>query len=82
MNDKGMLTIVGPGLVGMFGIEMATELVPYKGLAVFLAYFLAPLLQILLSGIISHQYLLAIYLLFSVIGLFLCWYLNYKIDYK
>lgn len=24
VNDKGMLTIVGPGLIGMFGIEMAT----------------------------------------------------------
>lgn len=23
-NDKGMLTIVGPGLIGMFGLEMAT----------------------------------------------------------
>lgn len=23
-NDRGLLTIVGPGLIGMFGIEMAT----------------------------------------------------------
>ena len=27
-NDKGLLTIIGPGMVGMFGVEMATELIP------------------------------------------------------
>jgi len=76
-----MLTIIGPGLIGMFGIEMATELIPYKGLAVFLAYVIAPLFQIFLSGLISHQNLLVVYLLFSIVGLGLCWYLNFKIHY-
>lgn len=48
-NDKGLLTIIGPGLVGMFGVEMATELIPYKGLALIIAYILAPVMQITLN---------------------------------
>jgi len=56
-NDRGLLTIIGPGLIGMFGIEMATELIPYKGLALILAYAIAPIFQIMLSSL-SHLNLL------------------------
>lgn len=47
-NDRGLLTVIGPGLVGMFGIEMATELIPYKGLAHIISYSAAPIIQIFL----------------------------------
>jgi MFS family permease len=82
VNDKGMITIIGPGLIGMFGIEMATELVPYKGLAVFLGYVIAPTFQMLLWNILSLQKLLFIYFLFSIIGLMLSLYLNFRVHYK
>ena len=82
VNDKGMLTIIGPGLIGMFGIDMATELIPYKGLAVFLGYVIAPTFQILLWQVLSLQKLLFIYFLFSLIGICLCLYLNYRVHYK
>jgi hypothetical protein len=82
VNDKGMLTIIGPGLIGMFGIEMATELVPYKGLAVFLGYLIAPSFQIFLGSILSLQKLLLIYFVFSLVGICLALYLNFRVHYK
>jgi hypothetical protein len=78
-NDKGLLTIIGPGLVGMFGVEMATELIPYKGLALIIAYVLAPLMQITLK--ISNQGLLFIYFLLSLLGVGVTVYLKYKVVY-
>ena len=81
-NDKGLLTIIGPGLIGMFGIEMATELIPYKGLALILCYVIAPILQILLADIASFQNLLQIYFVASAIGICVAVYLKYKIHYK
>jgi hypothetical protein len=78
-NDKGLLTIIGPGLVGMFGVEMATELIPYKGLALIIAYILAPVMQITLD--ISNQGLLFIYFLFSLVGVGVALYLKYKVSY-
>jgi MFS family permease len=80
-NDRGLLTIVGPGLIGMFGVEMATELIPYKGLALILAYSVAPIMQILLSDI-SHLNLLEIFLGYSFICVILCIFLKVKIHYR
>ena len=56
-NDRGLLALIGPGLVGMFGIEMATELIPYKGAAIILAYAIAPIAQIIFKDL-SHKNLL------------------------
>jgi hypothetical protein len=77
-----MLTIIGPGLIGMFGIDMATELIPYKGLAVFLGYVIAPTFQMLLGSLLSLQKLLLIYFIFSIVGIMLAIYLNFKVHYK
>lgn len=82
VNDKGMLTIIGPGLIGMFGIDMATELIPYKGLAVFFGYIIGPVFQMLLGNILSLQKLLLIFMVFSIIGVLLALYLNYRVQYK
>lgn len=53
LTDKAMLTIMGPGLVKMFGIQIGTELLPYKGVSVLLGYILAPLVYICLSSYIT-----------------------------
>lgn len=68
--DKAMLTIMGPGLVKIFGINIATELLPYKGFSVFLGFLTAPLGYIILgSKVDPFQYLfiLTIFSIFSVI---------------
>ena len=70
VNDKGLLTIVGPGLIEIFGLEIATELIPYKGLAIFLGYVLAPSFQIFFWGVLSLKATLFIFFLLSLFGLF------------
>lgn len=66
--DKAMLTIMGPGLVKIFGIKLGTELLAYKGLSVFLGYIVAPLGYIILNSVVHpFQYLLILTFL-SVVG--------------
>jgi hypothetical protein len=48
-NDKGIVTIIGPGLIEIYGLEMATELIPYKGFTIFLTYIIVPLFQMWLK---------------------------------
>lgn len=70
-TDKAMLTIMGPGLVKMFGIEIATELLPYKGFSVFLSFLLAPIGYLLLSDVVSPFKYLMIIVICSVISVIL-----------
>lgn len=56
LADKGMLTVVGPGLAEYFGIDMATSLLPFKGLSIFLGYVFIPLVQILTANIFKSTH--------------------------
>lgn len=51
--DKAMLTIMGPGFVKMFGLALATELLPYKGISVFLCFLIAPIGYVIFSSMMS-----------------------------
>lgn len=52
-TDKAMLTIMGPGFVKIFGIKIATELLPYKGVSVFLCFLFAPIGYLFVSSLLS-----------------------------
>lgn len=78
-NDKGILTIIGPGLIEIFGLELATELIPYKGIALFLAYVAVPLTQILFSKQFSYEVILLFFIICSAISVGLAYYFYKKI---
>ena len=80
-NDRGLLAIVGAGLVGMFGIEMATELIPYKGVALISTYAMAPIIMLIFSSL-SHTGILSIFILYSLLALILSVYLKLRIKYR
>lgn len=82
INDKGLVTIVGPGLVSMFGIDLATDLIPYKGLAILLCYFMAPIMHIFLYERLQLSLMLAVMTFFSGIGIILSLYLKFKVRYR
>lgn len=81
-NDKGIITIIGPGLIEIFGLEMATELIPYKGMSIFIAYMTVPIVQIMLSSIWTYQHILMLLLVFSGVALGLSIYFNTQIRYE
>jgi len=58
---------------------MATELIPYKGLSLFLAYMTVPIVQLMLSSIWTYQHILSFLLIFSAIALGLSIYFSSKI---
>lgn len=80
-NDKGILTIIGPGLIEIFGLELATELIPYKGIALFLAYVTVPLTQIILSSRLTYQVILIFFILCTTFATFLAYFFYSKIEY-
>lgn len=81
-NDKGILTIIGPGLIEIFGLEMATELIPYKGLSIFLAYVVVPIIQITLIKLVPYQVILLVFVGCSVVAVLLGRHFYYKISYQ
>jgi DHA1 family multidrug resistance protein-like MFS transporter len=80
-NDKGILTIIGPGLIEMFGLEMATELIPYKGLSIFLAFITVPAFQLIFSSFLHFRLILVVFLLFTGVALVMTLYFYFKIEY-
>lgn len=81
-NDKGILTIIGPGLIEIFGLEMATELIPYKGLSIFLAYVVVPIIQITLIKSVPYQVILLVFVACSVVAVMLGRHFYYQVSYR
>ncbi len=81
-NDKGILTIIGPGLIEIFGLEMATKLIPYKGLSLFLAYVVVPIIQITLIKAVPYQAILFVFMLCSGVAVLLGRHLYFKVHYQ
>jgi len=79
-NDKGILTLIGPGLIEIFGLEMATELIPYKGFSLFLAYITVPVFQLLIPSYDNYKTLLLIFIVFSCVAVGLGIYFYMKMD--
>lgn len=81
-NDRGIITIIGPGLVEIFGLEMATELVPYKGFSVILAHLTVPLFQMAFGQFLSYKQILAIFVGFTLVDVYVAHYFNTKVAYE
>lgn len=77
--DKGLVTIIGPGLIEIFGLETAIGLIPYQGISGFVALLSIPLVQILLSSFFSYKAILALLLVLSIVSLALVNYFYFKI---
>jgi len=60
---------------------MATELIPYKGISLFLAYVTVPLTQIILSSVWDYRLILAIFVLCSSGAVCLAYNFYSKISY-
>ena len=60
---------------------MATELIPYKGLSIFIAYMVVPAIQLFLSSAMTYQHILMLFLFFTVVSLALSLYFSTRIRY-
>lgn len=69
---------MGPGLVKIFGIETATELLPYKGLSVFIGFLFAPLGYLILNSMMDPFQYLFLLSFYSLISVFLAFNLYKK----
>ena len=51
--SKAMATLAGPGFVEYFGLEIGTELLPYKAVAILGGFILVPLFQVITAPIMT-----------------------------
>lgn len=65
----------------MFGLEMATELIPYKGLSLFLAFITVPAFQLLFSSLLNYKLIMAMFLALSGLSLGMALYFYFKVEY-
>ena len=61
---------------------MATELIPYKGLSIFLAYVVVPIIQITLIKLVPYQAILLVFVACSVTAVILGRHFYYKVSYQ
>ena len=54
-TEKAILVFFGPTLTHLYGLDSATELLPFKGVSIFGGSILAQLLSILFSGVINYH---------------------------
>lgn len=59
---------------------MATELIPYKGFSLFLAYITVPVFQLIIPNYNDYKILLIIFIAFSCIAVGLGIYFYKKVD--
>jgi MFS family permease len=67
--DKALVTIVGPGLVEMYGLEGGTELLPIKSTSVFFTYGLIPIAQLMTAKFVGPLRFLEILGLLNILGI-------------
>ena len=60
---------------------MATELAPYKGFSMFMAYMTVPLFQMVLSHFLSYRGILVVFIILTSIAIFLAYHFRYNIHY-
>jgi hypothetical protein len=60
---------------------LATEIVPYKGLAVFLAYVTVPLTEIIFFKRVGYQMILIVFVGCSAVAVGVSYYFYSKINY-
>ena len=65
----------------MFGLEMATELIPYKGFSVILNYITVPLYQLLLGSFLPYRGILIFFTFMSLIAMGIAYYFYKNIRY-
>jgi hypothetical protein len=79
--DKGMITVVGPGLVELFGIQGGTELLPFKASSVLITFAIIPIMQIATRDTWTPFEFLRILAVFNIITIVPCtilWKINPK----
>ena len=60
---------------------MATELAPYKGFSMFMAYMTVPLFQMLLSHFFSYRGILVVFIGFTIGAVYLSFHFYSKMHY-
>lgn len=73
--DKGMVTVVGPGLVELFGVEGGTELLPFKAASVLITFAIIPIVQIATKDYCTPYELLKGLVVFNMTTIIPCFFL-------
>ncbi|EGR30235.1 major facilitator superfamily protein, putative [Ichthyophthirius multifiliis] len=80
-TERGLYTIIGPGLVQIYGIKLGSELFPIKSTSFFLALVLVPVIQVFLLKRYTYDQIIHIFNFGIAISLILSFKLKNKYNY-
>ena len=79
--DGGIMCIIGPGLVRIFGFEIGSKLYPIKQTSFYISMFIVPLLQLLLMNYISVDQIFYVFAIGNILSVGLASVLKDKYEW-
>ena len=76
--DGGLLAIIGPALINIFGLNIGAKILPIKGLAFFLGLMFCPLIGFFLEKKIGIEHVFLILGAQNIIGVVLAFFIEMK----
>lgn len=80
--DGGVMSVIGPGLLHIFGLNIGVKLLGAKGISFVLSLMLIPILSLFLRKCLSLENILLILGAVNAIGLILCLFLKKSYKWK
>lgn len=79
--DGGLISIMGPGLITIYGLNVGSKLLPIKGLAFFLGLLFCPLIGYLFEKSLGIEKVLFILGFLNIIGVILSLFIKMKYNW-
>ena len=74
--DGGLMSIIGPGLLSIYGLNIGAKLLPIKGLSFFIGLMICPIIGILLEGRFGTGNVFFVLGLLNIIGVVLSFFIK------
>lgn len=74
--DGGLISIIGPGLMSIYGLNVGAKLLPIKGLSFFLSLIICPIIGMLLEGKIGIEKVFLVLGFLNIIGVVLSFFIK------
>lgn len=79
--DGGLISIIGPGLLNIYGMNTGAKLLPVKGLSFFLGLIICPIVGFLLEKSLGMSNVLLILGAINIIGILLSFFIKMKYNW-
>ena len=80
--DGGIMCIIGPGLIRIFGFEIGSKLYPIKQTSFYLSMIIVPISQLMLMNFISMEMIFVVFAAGNMLSVILVYFLKEKYEWN